>query len=528
MNIKCESEIKIEGLDLEYDSYQQDSQIFSDNESDFIFKAEDIKIEELDENVSTKSELTESEKESVLDEGLVNNNGVIKSENVMMIEEKSCGQHSKSFPQIESMIPLAENIKKELDENSSFIKSEPRESDLEFVFNEEELKNCIIKSKNSPMKKFDLHHVRKFMSVKNVSSLLNKVNENGLKAHFESEEEEYFAQILTSKFPLLLLKKWSYKELKTLMINAAEGEKKLEVKSSSKSKSQKAEVHQQDIKKYHLENLNCRYCNFSFKSKDELKTHLKAHNKRKFKCAHCNYECNFKYRLKNHMLTHSDIKLYKCSHCSYECYQKESLKSHLLTHTNVKLFKCSYCSYGCNQKGNLKSHMLVHANVKLFKCSYCSYGCNRKGSLKAHMLAHANVKLFKCSYCSYESNQKGHLKRHMLTHTNVKLFKCSDCSYECNEKRNLKTHMLTHTNVKLYKCSNCYYECNRKGDLKKHMLTHANVKLFKCSDCSYKCNQKGNLKAHMLTHSNVKLFKCSDCSYECNQKESLKRHMLKH
>ncbi|KAL7643697.1 UNVERIFIED_CONTAM: hypothetical protein RMT77_005695 [Armadillidium vulgare] len=94
MNIKCESEIKIEELDLEYDSYQQDSQIFCDNESDFTLKTEDIKIEEIDENVSIKSELTELEKESVLDEGLVNK-GVIKSENVMMIEEKSCGQHSK-------------------------------------------------------------------------------------------------------------------------------------------------------------------------------------------------------------------------------------------------------------------------------------------------------------------------------------------------------------------------------------------------------------------------------------------------
>ena len=69
-------------------------QIFSDNESDFILKTEDIEIEELDENVSIKSELTESEKESVLGEGLVNT-GVIKSENVMMIKEKSCGQHSK-------------------------------------------------------------------------------------------------------------------------------------------------------------------------------------------------------------------------------------------------------------------------------------------------------------------------------------------------------------------------------------------------------------------------------------------------
>ncbi|KAL7634689.1 UNVERIFIED_CONTAM: hypothetical protein RMT77_015066 [Armadillidium vulgare] len=317
----------------------------------------------------------------------------IKSEIEIMKEElvpeDDFSQNYQSFPHNESNIPLPESIKKELDENSSFIKSEPRESDLEFVFNEEKVENNVIKTENSAMimKKFDTQH--KFMSVKNVSSLLNKVNEKGLKAHFESDEEEFFAQILTSKFPLLLLKKFSHKELMTLMMNAAEGEKDLEVKSASKSKPQRAEVNQQNIKKYHVENLNCKNCNFSFKSKDELKTHLKTHKKGKFKCAHCSYECNFNSVLKKHMLTHSNIKLYKCSDCSYECNQKGNLRRHMLTtHTNVKLFKCSYCSYECIQKGDMKRHMLTHTNLKLFKCSYCSYECNQKGNLKTHSYTH--------------------------------------------------------------------------------------------------------------------------------------------
>ncbi|KAL7634379.1 UNVERIFIED_CONTAM: hypothetical protein RMT77_014756 [Armadillidium vulgare] len=141
----------------------------------------------------------------------------IKSEIEIMKEELVpeyyYSEDFQSFPHNESNIPLPESIKKELDENSSFIKSEPRESDLEFVFNEEKVENNVIKTENSAeiMKKFDTQH--KYMSLKNVSSLLNKVNEKGLKSHFESDEEEYFAQILTSKFPLLLLKKFSHKEL---------------------------------------------------------------------------------------------------------------------------------------------------------------------------------------------------------------------------------------------------------------------------------------------------------------------------
>ncbi|KAL7630597.1 UNVERIFIED_CONTAM: hypothetical protein RMT77_019205 [Armadillidium vulgare] len=333
-----------------------------------------------------------------------------------LVPEYDFSQEFQNFPHNESNTSLTESIKKELDKNSSFIKSEPRESDLEFVFNEEKVQNNVIKSENSAMimKKVDDQHVRKFVSLNNVSSLQNKVNEKGLKAHFESEEEEYFARLLASKFPSVLVRKLSPKELKSLLINAAEGEKDFELKSTSRRKAQRAVVYQHSIKKYHLENLSCKYCDVSFKSKDELKTHLKTHSKRKFKCAHCSYECNARYILKSHMITHSNIKLYKCSDCSYECNYKGGLKTHLLKHTHVKLFKCSDCSYKSNDKGCLKRHILTHTNVKLFKCSVCSYECNRKGYLHAHMLTHANVKLFKCSYCSYESNYKGSLKRHMF------------------------------------------------------------------------------------------------------------------
>ncbi|KAL7631441.1 UNVERIFIED_CONTAM: hypothetical protein RMT77_018253 [Armadillidium vulgare] len=286
MNIKCENEIKIEELDLEYDSYQQDSQIFCDNESDFTLKTEDIEIEELYENISIKSELTELEKESVLDKGLVNT-GVIKSENVMMIEEKSCGQHSKSFPHIESIIPLPESIKRELDENSSFIKSEPRESDLEFVFNEEKVENNGIKTENSPMKKFDLHH--------------NFVDVSCLEPRGGS----------------------------------------VTVKSVSRKGDEVSRNERKKYRKKGLKNQRCKYCNIDFKSKAEFKTHLKSQCKTKLKCSHCNYECNYKYDMKRHLLIHSDKKLFKCSECTYECNYKESMKSHMLTHNSIKLFICS-------------------------------------------------------------------------------------------------------------------------------------------------------------------------------------------
>ncbi|KAL7634548.1 UNVERIFIED_CONTAM: hypothetical protein RMT77_014925 [Armadillidium vulgare] len=200
-----------------------------------------------------------------------------------LVSEYDFSQDYQSFPHIESDISLPESIKEELDQMTSFtIKSEAGESEVEFGIDEEHLKSKVIKSENP--------------------ATITKFNAQN-----------------------------------SLIINTAEEEKDIEVKSTSRSKPQRVAVHQQRIKKYHLENLICSYCNFSFKSKDELKTHLKTHNKRKFKCAHCSYECNFRSILKNHMLTHSNTKLYKCSHCSVESNYKANLKRHLLLHTKCKI-----------------------------------------------------------------------------------------------------------------------------------------------------------------------------------------------
>ncbi|KAL7632002.1 UNVERIFIED_CONTAM: hypothetical protein RMT77_017669 [Armadillidium vulgare] len=215
MDFKCKIEIKEEELDLEYDSYQQDSQIFPSNEANFTL-AEGIKNEELDEKTLIKSELRESHTEYIFDEELANND-VIKSENQMMVEKKFCFQN-----------------------------------------------------------------------------------------------------------------------LKSLITNAAEGgEKDSKRKITSRSKSHRAVLYQQYIKKNYVENPNCGYCNFSFKSKNEFKKHLKTYIEREYKCPHCSYESNLKAGLELHLLTHCNTKLFKCSHCSYACNQKVRLINHMLLHANV-------------------------------------------------------------------------------------------------------------------------------------------------------------------------------------------------
>ncbi|KAL7632374.1 UNVERIFIED_CONTAM: hypothetical protein RMT77_017300 [Armadillidium vulgare] len=112
MDFKCKIEVKVEELDLEYDSYQQDSQISPSNEESFAL-AEGIKNEELDEKPLIKSELRESDKEFIFVEKFVNND-VIKSENQMMVEKKFCSQDLKVW-QFKFVVTFYLNYKQVID-----------------------------------------------------------------------------------------------------------------------------------------------------------------------------------------------------------------------------------------------------------------------------------------------------------------------------------------------------------------------------------------------------------------------------
>ncbi|KAL7634506.1 UNVERIFIED_CONTAM: hypothetical protein RMT77_014883 [Armadillidium vulgare] len=80
--------------------------------------------------------------------------------------------------------------------------------------------------------------------------------------------------------------KFFYCFVQILLGYVGEAENGSEMKSTSKSRPQSSVTRDQSPKESHLENLSCRFCNFSFKGQAELKSHLKTHENRKFKCAH--------------------------------------------------------------------------------------------------------------------------------------------------------------------------------------------------------------------------------------------------
>ena len=93
-----------------------------------------------------------------------------------------------------------------------------------------------------------------------------------------------------------------------------------------------------------------------------------------------------------------------CTLCNLSFKTAENLKTHMLQHDGKKQHSCNQCSYSSTKASNMKSHMLVHSGEKPFSCTQCDYSCGSAGNLKRHVLIkQSGEKPFSWTQCSHSS-----------------------------------------------------------------------------------------------------------------------------
>ncbi|KAL7634907.1 UNVERIFIED_CONTAM: hypothetical protein RMT77_015288 [Armadillidium vulgare] len=130
----------------------------------------------------------------------------------LKFEYESYQEGSQIFADIDANLTSVEGSEnKELEEKPTV------NSKMESMF-DEELNTDFIKSKKISMieKKLKLctQYLTEFTTLRNVSSLLKKINDKCLETKLDSDEERFFAQLVKSKYPSVLLNKFSHTELK--------------------------------------------------------------------------------------------------------------------------------------------------------------------------------------------------------------------------------------------------------------------------------------------------------------------------
>ncbi|XP_039951869.1 zinc finger protein 2-like [Bactrocera tryoni] len=190
--------------------------------------------------------------------------------------------------------------------------------------------------------------------------------------------------------------------------------------------------------------ISCPQCSRTFKSKFNLKRHLKIHRpvaeKKIYPCPQCDRKFQTKdYVFRHIKFVHEEIRPFICEECGEGTHTETTLREHMLKHTDYAPFECEICKKGFKTQARLKNHMEMHSEHKHI-CSECGLELNSRITLNRHMLVHSDEMRHKCDYCGREFKRAKTLKTHLILHSGLKPYSCGFCDKTFASGSNCRTH----------------------------------------------------------------------------------------
>ncbi|XP_044764756.1 zinc finger protein 423 homolog isoform X2 [Coccinella septempunctata] len=284
--------------------------------------------------------------------------------------------------------------------------------------------------------------------------------------------------------------------------------------------------------------LQCAYCKETFKSRNELESHMKNHQvvygKGKHKCNICDAIFPSSVTLADHKLTHCKIiEGSICVQCKGSLKDEQSFYDHQLLHstnpakTNSQIGFPANCVICCQTLQNtieLNNHASFHLKHLLRKhiCTVCNETfdapSNQNGEQKKEIFNHV---LSICSKCSTEEgprfpavrdtdtkDSKGKLRYNYENGQSVSVneknnLECRSCKQVFPSPGKLQTHLIEHNFVGMnqYSCYICSSVFTGADGLRNHMLGHGfQSKPYECPFCELKYFFRTELDNHIVIH----------------------------
>ncbi|XP_044730175.1 zinc finger protein 625-like [Chrysoperla carnea] len=198
----------------------------------------------------------------------------------------------------------------------------------------------------------------------------------------------------------------------------------------------------------------CTFCDISFKSRPNLKTHeIKWHPemrniKTEYNCEICGRIFSTRSSLNQHCITHNNNSKYECD-CGKKFKRYSSLILHKRSsHSAIRPYQCNECGKTFAQNVVLKNHKLTHNGDKPYKCNYCEKHFRQKPHVQSHELIHTGGKPYHCLICGKQFRHQNSLIHHNRIHTGENPFHCPVCNRGFYHSTNMKKHLLSHTKNK--------------------------------------------------------------------------------
>ncbi|XP_019629163.1 PREDICTED: zinc finger protein 341-like [Branchiostoma belcheri] len=261
-----------------------------------------------------------------------------------------------------------------------------------------------------------------------------------------------------------------------------------------------------------------------------------------YQCHYCQATFKTYFQLKSHMTEHKNQQVYKCitKSCGSMFHDLEAFLEHTKSHEEEMTYRCHMCNKQFPSLYELGVHQYSHSlypnqgprpGPRYFRCPKCMNKYASPEALDHHLATSSHN--YSCPHCEKVFPCERYLRRHLPTHGTMGDHVCNVCEKRFKTEHYLKMHVLIHTGEKPYSCSQCNATFNRKDKLKRHMLIHDPVKKYKCpfkthTGCTKEFNRPDKLKAHIISHSGIKPFKCKDCGKSFSRKPHLQEHERMH
>ena len=217
----------------------------------------------------------------------------------------------------------------------------------------------------------------------------------------------------------------------------------------------------------------CEHCNESFRSRKDLKSHLReAHNVDILAiCKYCGM--NFETECRIAIQEEDDDKQAETSNymCNMDgCKRTYKTLSQIRIHHSAKCFEspsvrrrmdtkhvCNYCGKTYGQANYLRHHInSVHEKNFKFCCELCGAGFQLSSKLDRHVnYVHSTEKRFQCEICNMQFKWPHMYKNHMLLHTGEKSFVCELCGKGFATTSRLRAHKENVHSTRQFPCKEC-------------------------------------------------------------------------